>query len=78
LYEYSDHQLSGLAIEVVFLENRGIEGFFQTKLYQATLTPNQIEVILQLSSGFQKNFPIDKSKGLPAPDFSVYTQTYFD
>jgi LmbE family N-acetylglucosaminyl deacetylase len=78
LYGHPDHRLSGLAVEEVFLENIGSEGFSPQKLFQVTLSPKQIEIALKLSSGFQKNYPKDKSKGLPYPSFSVYTQPYFE
>jgi LmbE family N-acetylglucosaminyl deacetylase len=78
LYGHPDHRLSGLALEQVFLENIGKESFSPVKLFQITLSPKQIEVALQLSSGFQRNYPRDREEGLPKPDFSVYTQPYFD
>jgi LmbE family N-acetylglucosaminyl deacetylase len=78
LYGHPDHRLSGLAIAEVFLENRGSPGFSPSKLFQVTLSPKQIEIAMQLSSGFQKNYPKDESKGLPYPSFSVYTQPYFE
>ncbi len=78
LYGHPDHRLSGLALEQVFLEKRGKENFSPVKLFQITLSPKQIEVALQLSSGFQRNYPRDREEGLPKPDFSVYTQPYFD
>jgi N-acetylglucosamine malate deacetylase 2 len=77
LYGHSDHQLSGLAVEETFTENKGQEGFSPTQLFQVTLSPKQIQVALKLSSGFQKNYPKDLSKGLPMPDFSISTQPYF-
>ena len=78
LYGHPDHRLSGLALEQVFLENRGKQNFSPIKLFQITLSPKQIEVALQLSSGFQRNYPRDREEGLPKPDFSVYTQPYFE
>lgn len=78
LYGHPDHRLSGLALEQVFLENRGKQNFSPVKLFQITLSPKQIEVALQLSSGFQRNYPRDREEGLPKPDFSVYTQPYFE
>ena len=78
LYGHSDHRLSGLAIEEVFLENRGKPNFTPTKLFQVTLSPKQIQLALKLSAGFQRNYPTNHSNGLPSPDFSVHTQFYFD
>jgi LmbE family N-acetylglucosaminyl deacetylase len=78
LYGHPDHRLSGLALGEVFIENYGKKGFSPQKLFQVTLSPKQIEIALKLSSGFQKNYPKDKSKGLPYPSFSVYTQPYFE
>jgi LmbE family N-acetylglucosaminyl deacetylase len=77
LYGHSDHQLSGKAVEEVFLGSRGTTDFAPKQLFQVTLSKKQIEVALKLSAGFQKNYPKDPEKGLPAPDFSVGTQTYF-
>ena len=77
LYGHSDHKLSGIAFEEVFLENSGKPGFSPTKLFQVTLSPKQIQVALKLSTGFQRNYPKDLSQGLPKPDFSVSTQPYF-
>lgn len=77
LYGHPDHRLTGQAVEEVFLEQRGSVGFFPSKMYQVTLSKKQIGVALQLSSGFQKNYPKDPDKGLPLPEFSVKTQPYF-
>lgn len=77
LYGHSDHMLTGKAIEEVFLGFRGTTDFAPKQLFQVTLSKKQIEVALKLSAGFQKNYPKDPEKGLPAPDFSVGTQAYF-
>lgn len=77
LYGHSDHKLSGIAMEQVFLENSGKSDFSPTQLFQVTLSPKQIQVALKLSSGFQRNYPKDLNQGLPKPDFSVSTQPYF-
>lgn len=77
LYGHSDHKLSGIAVEQIFLENTGKNDFYPTQLFQITLSPKQIQVALKLSFGFQKNFPKDLNHGLPKPDFSVSTQPYF-
>jgi len=77
LYGHSDHRLTGKAVEEVFLGFRGTTDFAPKQLYQVTLSKKQIEVALKLSAGFQKNYPKDPEKGLPAPDFSIGTQTYF-
>lgn len=77
LYGHSDHKLSGIAMEQVFLENSEKTNFSPAHLFQVTLSPKQIQVALKLSSGFQRNYPKDLSKGLPTPDFSVSTQSYF-
>lgn len=78
LYGHSDHRLSGLAVEQVYVENKGRGDFTPSQLFQVTLSPKQIQVALKLSSGFQRNYPKDMEKGLPRPDFSVSTQPYFD
>ena len=77
LYGHSDHQLTGKAVEEVFLGYRGTTDFAPKQLFQVTLSKKQIEVALKLSAGFQKNYPKDPEKGLPAPDFSVGTQAFF-
>jgi LmbE family N-acetylglucosaminyl deacetylase len=77
LYGHSDHKLSGIAVEEVFLENFGNADFSPNQLFQVTLSPKQIQIALKLSSGFQRNYPKDLSQGLPEPDFSVSTQPYF-
>jgi LmbE family N-acetylglucosaminyl deacetylase len=77
LYGHSDHMLTGKAVEEVFLGSRGTTDFAPKQLYQVTLSKKQIEVALKLSAGFQKNYPKDPEKGLPAPDFSIGTQAYF-
>jgi len=77
LYGHSDHMLTGKAVEEVFLSSRGTTDFAPKQLYQVTLSKKQIEVALKLSAGFQKNYPKDPEKGLPAPDFSIGTQAYF-
>ena len=77
LYGHSDHRLTGEAVEQVFLKYRGEQGFLPKQLFQVTLSKKQIEVALKLSAGFQKNYPKEPGKGLPAPDFSIGTQPYF-
>jgi LmbE family N-acetylglucosaminyl deacetylase len=77
LYGHSDHRLTGEAVEQVFLKYRGEQGFVPNQLFQVTLSKKQIEVALKLSAGFQKNYPKEPGKGLPAPDFSIGTQPYF-
>ena len=77
LYGHSDHMITGKAVEEVFLGFRGTTDFAPKQLFQVTLSKKQIEVALQLSAGFQKNYPKDPEKGLPAPDFSIGTQPYF-
>jgi LmbE family N-acetylglucosaminyl deacetylase len=77
LYGHSDHRLTGEAVEQVFLANRGKSDFAPKQLFQVTLSKKQIEVALKLSAGFQKNYPKEPGKGLPAPDFSIGTQPYF-
>lgn len=77
LYGHSDHRLTGLAVQEVFLENKGTLDFTPSEMYQVTLCKNQIDVALQLSSGFQRNYPENPADGLPQPDFSVVTQPYF-
>lgn len=78
LYGHPDHRLTGLAVEEVFLENRGKQGFSPQKMFQVTLCPKQIRVALKLSAGFQKNYPEEPELGLPIPDFSIKTQKYFN
>ena len=77
LYGHSDHRLTGEAVEQVFLKYRGEQGYLPKQLFQVTLSKKQIEVALKLSAGFQKNYPKEPGKGLPAPDFSIGTQPYF-
>ena len=77
LYGHSDHMLTGKAVEEVFLGSRSTTDFSPKQLFQVTLSKKQIEVALKLSAGFQKNYPKDPEKGLPAPDFSIGTQTHF-
>ena len=77
LYGHSDHRLTGEAVEQVFLKHRREQGFVPQQLFQVTLSKKQIEVALKLSAGFQKNYPKEPGKGLPAPDFSIGTQPYF-
>lgn len=77
LYGHSDHMLTGKAVEEVFLGFRGTPDFAPKQLFQVTLSKKQIEVALRLSAGFQKNYPKEPGKGLPAPDFSIGTQGYF-
>jgi LmbE family N-acetylglucosaminyl deacetylase len=77
LYGHADHRLTGEAVEKVFLKHRGEQGFVPKQLFQVTLSKKQIKVALQLSAGFQKNYPKDPEKGLPSPDFSIGTQAYF-
>lgn len=77
LYGHPDHRLSGLAVEEVFMANAGNPDFSADRLFQVTLCPKQIKLALKLSSGFQKNYPEDRTQGLPIPDFSVVTRPYF-
>ena len=77
LYGHSDHRITGEAGEQIFLKHRGEQGFVPKQLFQVTLSKKQIEVALKLSAGFQRNYPKESGKGLPAPDFSIGTQPYF-
>ena len=77
LYGHPDHRLSGLAVEEVFIGSAEDPDFSAKKLFQVTLCKKQVKLALKLSSGFQKNYPEDRSKGLPYPDFSVVTRPYF-
>ncbi|WP_073570249.1 PIG-L deacetylase family protein [Algoriphagus zhangzhouensis] len=77
LYGHPDHRLSGLAVEQVFQENKGNSLFKPQQLFQVTLSPNQIEIALELSEGFKNNYPKEEGEGLPLPDFSIKTQAYF-
>ena len=77
LYGHPDHRLTGQAVEEVFLEKRGMDGFTPQEMFQVTLCKKQVKIALKLSSGFQKNYPEDPEQGLPKPDFSIKTQQYF-
>lgn len=77
LYGHPDHRLTGLAVEEVFLEKKGIATFAPKEMYQVTLCKKQVKLALKLSSGFQRNYPEDPALGLPKPDFSVSTREYF-
>lgn len=77
LYGHSDHRLSGLAIENIFIKNQSKKNFSPKKLFQVTLSSKQINIALKLSEGFKNNYPKTVEEGLPQPDFSVNTQPYF-
>ena len=77
LYGHPDHQLTGLAVEELFLEYGIKSDFNPVKLFQVTLSPKQIKLALKLSEGFQKHYPKDLTQGLPSPDFSINTRPYF-
>lgn len=77
LYGHDDHRLTGLAVESVFLKRVNQEKVYPTQLFQVTLSPKQIRVALQVSEGFEKNYPLDPDRGLPSPDFSVDVQSTF-
>jgi LmbE family N-acetylglucosaminyl deacetylase len=77
LYGHQDHRLTGQAVEEVFLENKGKADFKPAMMYQVTLCKKQVKLALKLSSGFQKYYPEDPSRGLPEPDFSIRTREYF-
>lgn len=77
LYGHSDHQMSGLAVQEVFLENKGHSDFSPSQLFQVTLSPKQIAFALKVSEGFKRNYPKDPEMGLPLPDFSIDTHENF-
>lgn len=77
LYGHDDHRLTGLAMESLFMENIGQMDFTPNQFFQVTLSPKQIEVALQLSEGFQRNYPKESERGLPKADFSVDVQSVF-
>ncbi|RIW15827.1 PIG-L family deacetylase [Algoriphagus lacus] len=77
LYGHPDHRLTGRAVEEVFLEKRGMDGFTPQEMFQVTLCKKQIKIALKLSSSFQKNYPEDPKQGLPRPDFSINTRKFF-
>ncbi|MCS4436739.1 PIG-L deacetylase family protein [Aquiflexum gelatinilyticum] len=76
LYGHPDHRMVSKAMEEVFLENKNTKGFSVKKLFQVTLSPKQIETALKIAPGFQRNYP-KEGPGLPVPDFSVKTTSYF-
>jgi N-acetylglucosamine malate deacetylase 2 len=78
LYGHPDHRLTGFVLEELFLERVGEPSFSPKRLFQVTLSPKQINLALKISKGFQENYPNDLSKGLPKPDFSISTQSYFE
>lgn len=51
------------------MKNKGKADFSPQSLFQVILLSKQIKVALQLSSGFQRNYPKETGKGLPTPDF---------
>ncbi len=77
LYGHPDHRLTGQAVEEVFMNQKGTSGFTPSQLFQVTLCKKQVGVALQLSSGFQRNYPKEPELGLPNPDFYVITQPFF-
>jgi len=71
LYGHIDHRLSAQYVREIFLEGRGQTDFPAQTLYQVTLPLPMIRVALKISKSFQKNYPKDPAKGLPAPTMAV-------
>ncbi|UZD23169.1 PIG-L family deacetylase [Algoriphagus halophytocola] len=78
LYGHPDHKLTGLALEQLFQDMVGKSGFSPRALFQVTLSPKQIDLAMKMSKGFQENYPIDPTQGLPNPSFYIKTTAYFD
>lgn len=76
LYGHPDHRVATRALEEVYSEERGGSGFSPKRYFQLTLSPKQIAIALEISPGFQKNYP-KEGRGLPPPDFSVRTTEHF-
>lgn len=76
LYGHPDHRAASRALEEVYLEGNGHPGFSPKQYFQLTLSPKQIAIALEISPGFQKNYP-KEGRGLPPPDFSVLTTQHF-
>lgn len=76
LYGHPDHRAASRALEEVYLEGRGNPRFSPTQFFQLTLSPKQIAIALEISPGFQRNYP-KEGRGLPLPDFSVRTTQHF-
>jgi LmbE family N-acetylglucosaminyl deacetylase len=76
LYGHPDHRVASTALEEVYLQGKGSDGFSPKQYFQLTLSPKQIAIALEISPGFQKNYP-KTGRGLPPPDFSVRTTEHF-
>lgn len=76
LYGHPDHRAVSQGMENYFLKNVTKKGFPVKQLFQVTLCPKQIAVALQLSPGFQRNYP-KEGLGLPRPDFAIRTTSFF-
>ncbi|RZS97255.1 PIG-L deacetylase family protein [Cecembia calidifontis] len=76
LYGHKDHRTVSKAMEDVYLKHKGSADFSAQQYFQVTLSKKQIEMALKLSSGFKRNYP-KEGPGLPVPDFSVRTTSYF-
>lgn len=76
LYGHPDHRAVSQGMENYFVKNVAKKGFPVKQLFQVTLCPKQIAVALQLSPGFQRNYP-KEGLGLPRPDFAIRTTSFF-
>lgn len=76
-YGHPDHVAASLAMHELYQDNKASAGFPIKQLWQVTLCKNQIDIAMKISPTFQKRYPKDGSKGLPAAHFYHYTQPYF-
>lgn len=72
LYGHPDHRLTGQYTYEVFMEEKNKTAFTPLKHYCCTLGQKMIATAMELSSTFQRNYPKEKEKGLPEPDFAVF------
>ncbi len=72
LYGHIDHLLTGKYTREAFIEEKDNPSFPAKKMYCCTLGERMIETAIELSSAFKKNYPKEKEKGLPKPDFAVF------
>jgi LmbE family N-acetylglucosaminyl deacetylase len=77
LYGHPDHRLASLAMERFLLGDTALREPAPMQLFQVTLSPKQVRLVLQLSDAFRRAYPATPGAGLPVPDFSVRTHPYF-
>lgn len=76
LYGHPDHRLTARYVFELCQQYADSAAFPVQVVYGVTLSEGMINTALQISKGFQKSYPKEPGKGLPAPEVCVVVTPY--